>query len=140
MSFSNDVAPVLLSLAPLYVPVLLAFLTVFVTNVFARMPASARSVVATIVQTAVNAVEQTAAGKGLTPEEKKALALQFIHDQLAHFKLNVPDSVVIPLLEEAVLILDLAKGDAPVQVPVSAQRSGGSALKAGVVYPLETSK
>lgn len=109
MSFS-DVAPLLLALSPYVVPVVLSFLTVAVRAAFDRMPSKARDVLASIVNTAVAAVEQKTPAGSMTPEQKKALAMQFIHEALDHFHLSVPDSVIEPMLEEAVLFINLARG------------------------------
>lgn len=105
------VQQILLTLSPIVIPVLIAYLTVLVKKAFEKMPAKQRATLAAIVQTAVNAVEQTSFGSE-TPEEKKLAALDMIEASLKHFGLNVPQSVIEPFLEEAVLILNMAKGDA----------------------------
>jgi type II secretory pathway component PulM len=105
------VQQILLTLSPIVIPVLIAYLTVLVKKAFEKMPAKQRATLAAIVQTAVNAVEQTSFGSE-TPEEKKLAAMNMIEASLKHFGLNVPQSVIEPFLEEAVLILNMAKGDA----------------------------
>lgn len=104
------VQQLLLTLAPIVIPVLIAYLTLAVKKGFEKMPSTQRQTLAAIVQTAVNAVEQTSFGKE-TPEEKKVAALRMIQDSLDHFGLKVPNSVIDPFLEEAVLILKMAKGE-----------------------------
>lgn len=109
----------ILALSPSVLAVLITFLTIGAKKAFENMPAKQRQTLAAIVQTAVNAVEQTSFGKE-TPEEKKRAALDMIEASLNHFGLNVPQSVIEPLLEEAVLILNMAKGDvtpAPLMAP-----------------------
>jgi hypothetical protein len=101
--------PFLLTIAPVVVPVLLAYLTVLVRTAFDKMPSAQRATLESIVQTGVSAAEQTSFGK-LTGDQKKDLALSAIHAQLDHYGLSVPDSVIEPMLEEAVLLLNIASG------------------------------
>ena len=119
--FFQQIEPVLLTLAPVVVPILVAYLTVLVRGAFDKMPSKARATLASIVQTGVSAAEQTSYGK-LTGDQKHALALQFVHDQLDHFGLKVPDSVIEPLLQEAVLIVNMASGQS------KKSDNGGSAV------------
>lgn len=109
MSWS-DVQPLLLSLAPYLVPVVLAYVTILARKAFEAMPSNQREFVRSIVSTAVNAVEQQTKLGDFSPAQKQALALRFIHDALDHFHVSVPDSVLSPMLEEAVLVLNMAQG------------------------------
>lgn len=106
----SDVQPVVLTILPLAVPVLMAWLSAILIKVFAHLPAKQRAFLSSVVGTAVAAVEQKSPAAGLSPAEKKVMALSYIHAQLAHFGLNVPDSVLEPMLEESVFVLDLAQG------------------------------
>lgn len=116
-AFFQGIEPLLLTLAPIALPILFAYLTTAVKSAFEKMPTAQRSFLASIVQTAVTAAEQTGFGK-LNGAEKKLVALGAIHSQLAHFKLSVPDSVIEPMLEEAVLIVNIAQGkQVPTPVP-----------------------
>lgn len=107
--FFQGIAPLLLTLAPVVLPILFAYLTAAVRSFFEKLPTAQRATLASIVQTGVSAAEQTGFGK-LNGAEKKLVAMNAIHAQLAHFKLSVPDSVIEPMLEEAVLIVNLAQG------------------------------
>lgn len=104
------VLSVLNSLAPYAAPALASLFGAMLIKLYSKLPAKQRTILANLVGTAVAAVEQKSPAAGLSPEEKKAMALSFIHAQLAHFNLSVPDSVIEPMLEESVLALDLAMG------------------------------
>lgn len=113
--FFQGIEPLLLTLAPIVVPILLAYLTTAVRAAFDRMPGNQRALLASIVSTGVTASEQTGFGK-LTGDQKKQAALSAIHAQLSHFGLSVPDSVIVPMLEEAVMFVNMARSAAPVKV------------------------
>jgi Bacteriophage holin of superfamily 6 (Holin_LLH) len=109
MSWS-DVQPFVVAALPLIVPILLAWLSAGLIKLNAKLPAKQKSFLAGLVGTAVAAVEQKSPAAGLSPAEKKAMAMSYIHSMLTHFGLSVPDSVIEPLLEESVFVLDLAQG------------------------------
>lgn len=108
-TFFQQISPLLLTLAPIVIPVLLAYLTTAVRSAYEKMPSRARSILANIVQTGVAAAEQTGFGK-FNGAEKKLVAMNAIHAELAHYHLYVPDSVIDPVLEEAVFMLNIASG------------------------------
>lgn len=109
--FTDNIVPILATLAPVAVPILLAYLTVIVRSAFDRMPSKQRALLAGVVQTGVSAAEQSGVLGKLTGPEKEIVAMRAIDAQLAHFGLKVPDSVIKPMLEEAVLVVNMARGE-----------------------------
>lgn len=110
MTFWQQVEPFLIALAPIVLPILFSYLTIFVKSQFEKMPTAQRQTLFDIVTTAVRAVEQTEGMSGLSDAQKKTLAMQKVHDALTHYGLTVPDSVIDPMIEEAVLLLNMAQG------------------------------
>lgn len=113
--FIQQAEPLLLTLAPVVLPILFTFLYTAAKSALDKLPSKQRETLANIVNTGVAAAEQTGLGK-LTGDQKKQFALDAIHAQLAHFGLSVPDSVIVPMLEEAVLFLNLARGKNPAAI------------------------
>lgn len=105
----QQLTSLLLSLAPYLVPVLAAILFPIVSAFLAKLPAPARERLAEIVRSAVDATEQVMAPNA-TPTQKKADAIKRIEDMLAQAKLNIPASVYDSLIEQAVLLLNMAQG------------------------------
>lgn len=99
----------LLALAPYLVPILAGILFPIVKSFLDKLPAAARARLADIVHTAVDATEQVMAPNA-SPAQKKSEAIRRIEDMLAQAKLNVPASVYDSLIEQAVLLLNMAQG------------------------------
>lgn len=123
----SSVEPLLLSLAPYLMPVILAFLTVAVRSAFERMPSKQRTTLESVVNTAVFAVEQKTALGSYTSEQKKSLAMSFIHAANDQFGFKIPDTVIEPMLEEAVLVLNLARGKQVAAIKAPGPVTGGKA-------------
>jgi hypothetical protein len=109
----SQITSLVLSLAPYLVPVLAAWLTLAVRAGWVKTPANVRAFIQEVVSTAVTAVEQVSPGQ--SGAVKKAQAIAFVQDQLSHFGLNVPVSVIDPMIEEAVLLVNLAQGKVAAQ-------------------------
>ena len=97
----DTLSQVLLSLAPYVVPPILAVLTYLVKSYIDKLPVNQRSFLSGIISSAVNAVEQEA-GSDVSGTSKKQLATEFIEAELAHWKINVPASLISILIEDAV--------------------------------------
>lgn len=113
---SQFYGPLLTVFGPPLLAAILAWLTVLVKKAFEKMPSAQRALLSSIVQTGVAAAEQTGNWEGLTSAEKLSYAQRAIAAQLAHFGMSVPSSVIDPLIQEAVLIVNLAQSDGPTQV------------------------
>lgn len=107
---------IILSLSPILLPPLIAYLVVFVKARIAKLPADQRALISGIVSTHVAEVEQ-AASNALNGPGKKQMALEAIQAELSHWNIKVPDVVVNGLLEETVLAIKSVK-DAQAASPV----------------------
>jgi len=123
-AFFQEIEPLLLTLAPIVIPILLTYLYTAAKSALEKLPSKQRETLASFVNTGVSAAEQTSFGQ-LTGDQKKQVALTAIHAQLAHFGLSVPDSVIVPMLEEAVLFLNLARGKQTAAVKATLPGSKG---------------
>lgn len=88
---------------PIVLPVIWAITVALYKYTLEGLPTRQRAFLQNIVYTCVAAVEQR--GSDMTSAQKKALAFDFIHANLNHFKVRVPDAVIESFLEEAVLVI-----------------------------------
>src|SRR6266568_9192762 len=126
MTLIEQLVPVFLALSPFIVPILAALLTLIVKACFEKMPSSQRAILSKIVGTAVSAVEQSSDPLA-TPVEKKAKAIAAVTAQLEHFGIKAPLSVVDPMIEESVLLVNMAKDNVAQPVLVAQRPMPGNA-------------
>lgn len=88
-------------LAPYIVPFILAGLWFLIRRALDLIPTNVRPLLASIVTDAVRAVEQLAATE-LNDAGKKALAIKFVEEELAHFHIDIPTSIISTMIESAV--------------------------------------
>ena len=100
MTFSV-VAEWLIAAAPIYMPILIAVVAALYKQWVSRLPANQRPVVQAIVHTGVSNAEQVASAE-LNGPGKKELAIEIIEQELAHWNLSVPSSVISAMIEETV--------------------------------------
>lgn len=91
----------LLALAPYLAPPIIAALVVLVQSAIAKLPANKRDFAANVVNTVVAAVDQMASDQ-LNGPGKKQMALELVEKELKAFGMQVPESTVNALIEEAV--------------------------------------
>jgi len=109
VSFSEIALQLALAAAPYIVPLIIAGLTMLVKSGLEKLPSNQRALAEQVVRSAVAAVEQVASGE-LNSSGKKALAGRFVEDELAHFGISIPSSIISTLIESVVFELNQAKG------------------------------
>lgn len=97
----NQILTLLLALAPYLAPPIIAALVVAVNSAISKLPANKRDFAAGVVNTVVAAVDQMASDQ-LNGPGKKQMALELIEKELKAFGMQVPESTVNALIEEAV--------------------------------------
>jgi LL-H family phage holin len=102
----NQVVTIITALTPLY-PFLFALAAVLFHRLVAKLPHNQQTLLNQIVQTAVNAVEQMAAGK--TGLEKKRMAIRMIGDILQSLHITASPSLIDALIESAVYGINQSK-------------------------------
>lgn len=95
---------IILVAIPILLPPLVGAVIFFVNAQLSKLPANQRVFVQQIVGSSVAAVEQSASGQ-LNDVGKKQLAIQFVEAELKHWNINIPESIVSSLIEEAVAFL-----------------------------------
>jgi hypothetical protein len=108
----NLIVMSLLSLAPYLVPPMVALLTLMVSRSLAKLPVNERALVSQIAQTSVHATEQYASDQMSSPG-KKEMATKFVEEELANYKIVVPDVTVSNLIEQWVSQLNMAADAKP---------------------------
>ena len=100
MTFSG-VAMWLIAAAPIYMPILIAVVSALYKLWVSKLPANQRPIVQAIVHTGVTTAAQVASDE-LNGTGKKELATQTIEQELAHWNIKVPESVISAMIEETV--------------------------------------